>query len=163
MTGADVEERFHSAFQDATRCLKGLTVFCGQDPAFGGLSGWVFEKTIQKCIRESLASRRDALPIDEQFSLGGRVKADLKVGTVVVEIRSAGLFGQADIDKYRTCKSAARSLGLRFVFLSLYESHQPFRAGVTDALGAENVFFLREDAGSWQRFIDLLLSEAVAK
>ncbi|MDA8240095.1 MAG: hypothetical protein M0Z67_06965 [Nitrospiraceae bacterium] len=101
MTEAEVRDRYHDALKEAARRLKELSVFCGRDPAFSGLSGWVFEKTIQKCIRDSLTSCGAALAIDEQFPLGGR-KADLRVGRVVVEIKSAGLFGQLDIAKYRT-------------------------------------------------------------
>lgn len=157
MTEADVIGRYREMRGEATRCLKNLRVFCGRDPVISGLNGWVFEQTVHRCIRESLASCGAALSIEEQFPLGGRIRADLRVERIAIEIKAAGLFGQRDIAKYRRCQSAARARGMRFAFLSLYESHKPYRTQITDALGADNVFFLT-DGGSWQRFMDLLLS-----
>lgn len=156
MTEDDVRQLYERMLGEAVQALRGLPVFCGRDPAFGGLSGWVFEQTVQYCIRGSLREMGIDLPIAEQVSLGGRVKVDLVVGGTAVELKTAGLFGGDYRATYSAYRAKAHERGLRFVLLTRRESYGPYRAGIADVLGAENVFVLT-DPGSWQRFIDRLL------
>ncbi len=55
-------QTLHQAnLKDAQARLSGLEVFCGCPAAFGGLNGWVFEQTIQFCLRiEKRIEKRDA-------------------------------------------------------------------------------------------------------
>lgn len=161
MNEFDVCQLYERTLAEAKQRLRDLAVFCGKDPAFSGLSGWIFEQTVQKCIRDSLAEAGVNLPIEEQVSLGGRSKADLSVGATAIELKTAGLFGINDIQKYAECQSKARVLGMHFVFLSRSESYAPYRVGIGDALGAENVFFL-DEPGSWERFITTLSVDPAA-
>lgn len=69
MTETDVCSLYREMLEKATCGLKELPVFCGKEPVFSGLGGWVFEQTVRKCIRDSLASRGADLAVEEQVSL----------------------------------------------------------------------------------------------
>ena len=92
---------FDASLKRAKLNLSKLKVFCGRKPNFAGLSGWVFEQTIQHCIKKELKVKRFAVEIAEQVSVGGRAKADLTVGKAAIEIKTSGLFGLSDVRRYR--------------------------------------------------------------
>ena len=98
---------FYSNLKQAKAYLATLKVYCGKEPVFAGLSGWVFEQTIQHCIWGELENKGAKLTIAEQVSLGGRAKADLAVGNVAIEIKMSGLFGLGDVHRYRQYRRAA--------------------------------------------------------
>jgi hypothetical protein len=146
---------FESGMKQAKANLAKLKVYCGREPNFAGLSGWVFEQTIQHCIRKELAAAEVRAEIAEQVSLGGRAKADLTIGKVAVEIKTSGLFGIADVQRYGKYRKAAEAKGFRYVFLTWGENYRPYRDGIIKALGKANVFYLNE-TGEWERFISML-------
>ena len=159
----DVWRLFESNLQRAKGKLAELPVYCGIQPRFSGLSGWVFEQTIQHCIQRELKARRMSPNVREQVSLGGRTKADLVVGKVAVEIRTSGLFSPSDADRYKRYSKAAETRGFRYVYLTWEENFLPYKRALDKALGRRNVFYLNED-GEWHRFITLLVeSNANAK
>lgn len=84
------EEQVWSLYEknskQAINKLEEIEVFSGEEARFSGLNGWVFEKTILYCIRAELSQKNIDLKIQEQASLGGRVKADLSVGSVAIEL-----------------------------------------------------------------------------
>src|SRR4051794_30471313 len=57
-TETQVLHLFDQSLKEAAERLKGLTVCCVDQPAFAGLSGWVFEQTIHYCIRRELEARQ---------------------------------------------------------------------------------------------------------
>ncbi|MDP3773659.1 MAG: hypothetical protein Q8Q85_05265 [Gemmatimonadales bacterium] len=151
----DVWSLYASSLKRAKEKLAELSVFSGKEPHFSGLSGWVFEQTVQHCIRKELKAKRVRAEVTEQVSLGGRAKADLVVGTVAIEIKTSGLFSLKDATKYKRYRKAAEARGLRYVYLTWEESFLPYKRALDRALGKKNVFYLNDD-GEWQRFIAFL-------
>jgi len=147
---------FESSLKQAKANLADLKVYCGKEPGFAGLSGWVFEQTIQHCLRQELEAHGAAPTITEQVSLGGRAKADLAVGNAAIEIKTSGLFELDAVHRYREYRRAAQEKGLRYIFLSRQETYRPYRDGIIKALGQSNVFYLNE-RGDWERFVTLLI------
>lgn len=141
-----------STVRAAKRHLTQLRVYSGNEPTFSGLSGWVFEQTIQYCIKRELRVANVRSEITEQVRFGSRAKADLRIGNVAVEIKLSGLFSKTDIAKYRKYKQAANSMGLEYLFVTGGESYQQYRDGIARVLGQENVFFL-DTPNEWKRLI----------
>jgi hypothetical protein len=157
--GTGIRSIFQQNLESAKSRLAELEVFCGRKADFGGLNGWVFEQTIQYCLRKELDARRLTHDIKEQHTLAGRTKADLLIGgRLAVEIKSRGLFSKSAIDRYRRYSEAAKRSGLVYLFLTASESYRPYRDGIADALGKESVFFLDEE-GSWDRFVARVVNE----
>ncbi|MFZ1933539.1 MAG: hypothetical protein WCB27_21825 [Thermoguttaceae bacterium] len=150
---------FQRNLESAKSNLAELEVFCGRKADFGGLSGWVFEQTIQYCLQKELDARGLSHDMKEQQPLDGRAKVDLLIGgRLAIEIKSRGLFGRTDIERYRRYSEAAKQHGLVYLFLTASESYQPYRDGIADAVGREGVFFL-DVVGSWDRFLMRIVNE----
>jgi hypothetical protein len=137
-----VYKLYSSSLASAVRRLTKIRVFCGKEPGFSGLGGWVFEQTIQYCIKRELKARKVKARIAEQVTLKSRIKADLRIGNAAIEIKESGLFSASDISKYKEYKKAANDLGLEYLFITGGERYQPYRRGITTALGKANTFFL---------------------
>lgn len=156
-TSKSIRALFEANKKQAQRKLRSLKVCCTDEPDFAGLNGWVFEQTIQYCIRQELLSQGVRPRIEEQFNLGGRARADLKIGgNIAIEIKVAGLFSEDDILKYKKYRQMAEQQGFRYLFLSWEESHLPFRKGIARVLDAANVFYL-DRSQDWKRFINGLV------
>ncbi len=151
-----VYKLYLSSLKSATRMLKQIRVFCGNEPNFSGLDGWVFEQTIQYCIKKELKARKVKAEIAEQVKLKSRIKVDLKIGNAAIEIKKSGLFSASDVAKYRKYRKAVNDLGLEYLFITGGERYQPYRRGITTALGKANTFFL-DTSGDWKRFINRLV------
>jgi hypothetical protein len=158
-TEDQIKELFNSNHHKAVRKLENLPVFCGTKPDFGALAGWVYEQTIQFCIIRELNARKVRADIKEHVCLRGRAKADLRVNNIAIEIKHKGLFGGREAAKYRDYKNAATKNGWAYLYITGSESHQPYRAGITKALGSDNVFFL-DTEGNWERFMRRLVELA---
>ena len=156
---ADIGALFETSLKQAKRNLSKLKISGGKEPSFAGLSGWVFEQTIEHCIRSELRSKGINTLIKEQHSLGGRVKADLLIGNIAIEIKTSGIFGLSDVCRYQRYKKAAHINGYDYIFLSRGESYRPYRDGITKALGGSNVFYL-DKRGAWGRFMTFLIRRA---
>jgi hypothetical protein len=144
--------------EQAKNNIKDIEVFCGKEPHFAGLNGWVFEQTIRYCITREHEALGVNLKIDEQVSLGGRAKADLQIGNILIELKTSGLFGLGDVEKYQRYKKLAYDKQYsRYLYLTWNETHIPYKHGLDDALGKENIFYLEED-GEWERFITVTCS-----
>jgi len=94
----------------------------------------------------------DQSEIVKQVKLKARVKADLRIGNVAIEIKQSGLFSASDIAKYKRYRKVANDLGLGYLYVTGGERCQPYRDGISKVLGKENTFFLDTD-GEWKRFI----------
>jgi hypothetical protein len=159
-----IQELFDSNLNKAKESLGSLEFCCSDKVSFGGLTGWVFERTIEHCLREELKARGIPPQIEKQVPLEGRAKADMKVGPAVLEVKEKGLFDRNAPDRYGRYARAARSKGNSYLFLALRETHLPYLEDVENALGHQNAFFLfkgksKEPSGDWQRFIDRILEE----
>jgi hypothetical protein len=152
---ARVCELYPSSLASAIRKLMQIRVFGGNEPSFSGLGGWVFEQTIQYCIRRELEAHKVKAEIVEQVKLKPRIRADLKIGNAAIEIKASGLFDTAAIAKYQERRKAANDLGWEYLFITGGESYQPYRRGITMAPGEANTFFL-DTRGDWKRLISRL-------
>jgi len=142
----------------ARRKLAELPIHCGRVPAISGLHGWVYEQTIQFCLLKELAALRVKPEVDEQIKLGGRAKADFRLNHVLVEVKTSGLFGMSEVQKYRKYRRWAEQAGCRYLFVSAYEGYLPYRRGICDAVGRKNVFLL-DQPGHWSRLVSCLAKE----
>jgi hypothetical protein len=151
-----VKQLFMSALKDAEERLLSLKVCCCDKPSFHGLSGWVFEQTIQHCLRKELKAMGIETEIKEQVSLGGSSKADLQIGKVLMEIKARGLFDSEAAQRYGRYSAAARAQGYSYLFITAQETYKPYRAAVKKAVVRGNTFFL-DEAGDWARFVRRIL------
>jgi hypothetical protein len=149
---------------DARTKLKDIQVCCGRQPEIPGLHGWVFEQTIQYCLLQELSEEGLVPETKEQVPLCGRARADLKLNHILVEIKTSGLFGMSDVQKYRMYRKWAESpkQGFRYLFLTDDETYGPYKTGIIDAVGQENVFFL-EQPEDWKRFVVTVAKELRTK
>lgn len=154
----EVWELYEQCLKQAREKLREIDVFCDNDPTFGGLSGWVFEQTIQHCVQKELLAKDIQIQIKQQVSLTGRAKADLAIENIAaIEVKTSGLFGMADVEKYKKYKEAALQQGFqRYLYLTWSENHLPYKVGLNDALGEENIFYI-ENPAEWLRFISVLV------
>ena len=93
--------------------LSQLPIWCGHRPDFGGLHGWVYEQTIQFCLKEELAEYALKPNIEEHFSLGGRAKPDLRIEHVLIEVKTRGLFSVQDVERYNKYGKLAKDKKLQ--------------------------------------------------
>ncbi|MRR35596.1 hypothetical protein EG829_13145 [bacterium] len=163
-----VNDFYEKNLEEAKTLLKSLPFCCGFQPAFSGLTGWVFEQTIQHCIRNELKELKLQAEIEEQVCLIGRAKIDLRVGKTAIEIKTSGLFSRDDILKYKRYQAEAETKGWRYILLSIGET--TFREGIIDALGKDNVVLLYErdgswnpNSGEWQRFMKIIVEGVTAE
>lgn len=152
-----INDLFQSNLSQAKELLARLPIFCGEKGDFSGLRGWVFEKTIQYCIRQELKTRGITPKFQEQINLGGRSRVDLIVGETAIEIKLRGLFSRNSIERYRKCKTLAEKQGYTdYIYLTLGETYHPYREGMINVLGRDSTFFL-DTPGEWIRFINRLI------
>jgi hypothetical protein len=158
-----VQKCNESNLKAAKEQLKKIPVYCGHEPEFSGLTGWVFEQTIQHCIRQELDKMNLTAEIEEQVKLIGRAKIDLRIGNTAIEIKTSGLFSKEDIAKYKKYQGEAKERGWRYIFLSIGET--TFRTGILEAMGKDNVVLLENYDGKWApndgegaRFIGIIVN-----
>ena len=140
----------------AARLLQKVPVFCGSEPNDKVVSGWVFEKTVQHCLRRELRRARSTPRISEQVPIGNRGRADLQVGNVLIEIKKSGFFSANAIPRYRRYRKAANAADCTYLYLTGWEQHRPYREGAKKVFGSNNAFFLNF-SDDWNRFINRLI------
>jgi hypothetical protein len=156
-----VIDSFDSNLKEAENAL-GRLRFCRSHAAkFFGLTGWVFEQSIQDCICQELEAQNISPPTREQERLVGRAKVDLLVGSVAIEIKAHNVWDRKAAPRYQKYQSDARSKGYTYLFISGREEYLPFRELMLEALGRENAFFL-DQPGDWDRFVERILRELTA-
>lgn len=157
-----IAELARQSLKLAKERLSGVPVHCGREPRIPGLHGWVFEQTVQFCLLEELAVRGIIPEVEEQSKLCGKAKADLRVGHVLVEIKTRGLFGISDVERYRKYKQWAQAKGYRYLFLTASETYMPYRRGICDAVGEDSVFLL-DQPDHWERFVETIVNELASR
>lgn len=152
----NVDRLFEENLKQAQRKLSEIRAFCGEAPEFSGLSGWVFEKTMQHLIRREFRKRGIKPAFCEQVSLEGHARIDLTIDDkIALEIKSRGLFSSDAFGRYRHYRAVARKKGFRYLYVTLGETYLPYRRGIIRVFGRRNAFFL-DRAGEWRRFIETL-------
>ena len=74
--------------------------------------------------------------------MGGKVKTDLLIGSLAIELEAKGVFDSTVFHRYANYKAAAATKGYSYLYVALQETHKPYREGMQLQLGAENAFFL---------------------
>jgi hypothetical protein len=74
--------------------------------------------------------------IGEQVPLYGRVKIDLLVGRVAIEIKALGSFGD-DAKKYSGYRTKVEQKGWVYCYLTRGETYRPYRLATEEAFGKE--------------------------
>jgi hypothetical protein len=156
-TQSQVWKVYEDNLGSAEKALKRLQVFSGRSPTFTGLTGWVFEQTIQYCLRSDLEARGLSFTIEEQAKLGARGKADLLLGRVAIEVKLSGLFSEAGIATYRKYSKLAHKARLDYLYITGGERYKHYRDGVASAVGPQNVFFL-DTPREWNRFVNRVVA-----
>lgn len=155
-----IKDKYDYNLIQAQNKLKELEIFCGEEPKFLGLNGWVFEKTIQSCIREEFRNQNIIANFTEQFPIESRKKVDLKINNVCLDIKVSGLYDKKEIKKHEERRNIIKSQNMEYIFLTGQETHEPYEKGIISIFGNEYSFFLfnRQRENEWQRFIDKLVS-----
>ncbi len=83
--------------------------------------------------------------------LYGRIKIDLLVDRVAIEIKVLGSFGD-DAEKYGGYRAKVEERGWIYCYLTRSESYHPYRLGAESTFGKERAFFL-DTEGEWTRFV----------
>jgi hypothetical protein len=161
-----ISEIYEENLQVAKGLLKTIPIFCGAEPKFTGLSGWVFEQAVLYCIQQELEKMQIAVKPQEQVSLSGRATVDLLIGKTAIEVKTSGLFSANEIEKYKKYQAIAKERGWRYVFLSIGET--TYQARIIEALGTDDVILLEKleegkwkpNVGEWARFI-LIIADGI--
>lgn len=148
-----IQRVYEANFREAQRQLQNLPVYCGGEPNFPGLADWLFEQTIQHCIRRELEEMNLDAEIEEQVVAGG-AKFDLLIGNTAIEVKTGRPFSEEDITECVNNQIEAKKRNWSYIFLNLYEN--AFRRGIIDALGKDNPVFLQNCNGEWERFIRII-------
>lgn len=157
-TEIDIDLLYKTALFEATTCLSDVSVARGRCPKLKGLNGWIYEQTIRSCIEDELLDEIEGIGIEEQVKLHGRTRIDLVVGSLAIEIKSGGFFGKSDAEKYCKYRKILESLGKRYLYITAYETHEPYRKLAIDTFGDQYTFFL-DSEGSWGEFIKTIRQE----
>jgi len=155
-TEKDIIAQYTSAVQDAVSALSKLSWAKGDMPALAGLNGWVFEKVIRKCLLLELKASGMNLQVREQVSLAGKARIDLLVGNAAIELKARGSFGATD-SKYAQYRAMVEKRGWHYLYLSMQETHPPYRDATKSVFGPHNAFFL-DTPGDWERFVKTISS-----
>ncbi len=139
----EIAELFNSNLSEAKELLSSLDIFCGNDINIKGLNGWVFEQTVQYCIRKELELLKIQAKYSEQEKIDRRgASVDLVINNIAIEIKKSGLFSQADIEKYEKYKGYAIRQGFReYLFISGVEEAKLYRTKMQEIIGFNNTFF----------------------
>ena len=152
----EVDALYLRSLSQAKKALSRLTVCSENELKSKGLSGWVFEQTIQFCLRKELTHLGLKPEVEEQVKLGNRAVGDLRVGRAVVEIKKSGLFSPDGAKRYRKHRRYAEELGCKYLFFTGVESHRPYRDAICEAIGRKHVYFLEDGTSEWVRFVKVV-------
>ena len=75
---AKIRKIYSENLRTAKQKLAEVPVCAGNDPDFTGLRGWIYEQSIQFCIKRELNSENITADIEEQFKLEGRVRTHIQ-------------------------------------------------------------------------------------
>jgi hypothetical protein len=150
-----IEELYKNSLRNAQMGLSGLAIAKGRKPYVIGLSGWVYEQTIRACLEDELTAMSISIPMEEQVSLQGRVKIDLRVGAAAIEIKVGGFIGAKGAEKYREYRRKIEAKGWVYFYLTRKESYGPYCELSHDIFGTDRAFFMDQE-NNWVRFVEAI-------
>jgi hypothetical protein len=156
-TGKDVIDQFNSTLAAVKVSLSKTAGEGGGPPNVTGLNGWVCEQTVRKCLTQEAVAAGLKYETVEQHKFGGRARLDLVVGNVAIEVKAHGVFGKNDCGKYEKYRTEVEKAGKKYLYVTLWEGHRPFRQMMRDIFGPENAFFV-EEAGDWEKFVKAVIA-----
>ena len=157
----EIERLYQENLSTAERMLAGLPVAEGWKPNIKGLNGWVYEQTVCYCLSQELKALGVLPIIAQQEAISGRIKIDLLVGRVAIEIKAGGSFGD-DAKKYSGYRTKVEQKGWAYFYFTCGESHPPYRLATEEAFGKERTFFM-DTPGDWARFVKEVLKNYEGK
>ena len=152
----EIERLYQENLSSAWQLLASLPVAEGRHPMSKGLSGWIYEQTIRYCLCQELNDLEIAPDIEEQVTLHGRIKVDLLLGKLAIEIKALGIFGKDDAVKYVKHRVKVEAKGWKYFYLTRGESYHPYRISMQSTFGEERAFFL-DTEGDWERFLSEII------
>ncbi len=156
---ATISEIYRKNLARAEASLRKLEVFCCEDCKLGELSGWVFEQTVRYCLQKEFAAQGLQPNTEEQRSLGGKLKANLAIGGLAIQIKLSDVFAVDQLARYGQHRRAAEEKGLQYLLLTAGASYPAsYRRGLAGVVGSGNVFFFDEPMG-WERFVKRIVAE----
>jgi len=169
----NILEIYNNNIIEAKNKLKELSFYCQKEVKFKGLTGWVFEQTIQKCISEEFMQLNNDYIIDEQFKLSNlsekkksRGEVDLIINNenrnVLIEIKYSGFYNRNSETTYQKYFNIINEYNLNnenkyyYIFLSGKESYYRYKGISKKVFGENNVFYL-DEKNSWKMFTDKIV------
>ena len=146
-----IEKIYQENLSHAQEMLASLEVAEGRKPDTKSLSGWVYEQTIRYCLSKELKALGLSPVIKEQVPLYGRVKIDLLVDKVTIEIKSRGVFSK-NTERYKRYRAKVEERGWVYFYLTRREGYAPYRSILESVFGKDKSFFLDKE-GEWERFV----------
>lgn len=156
-----IKRLYDENLMEAQQRLSSLPIAEGRRPNVGGLNGWVYEQTIRHCLSEELETLGKHPTLSEQVSLYGRVKIDMLIGNIAIEVKKAGSFGGSD-SKYSSYRAKVEEKGWIYYYVTGGETHAPYRQETMSVFGSEYAFFL-DTKGEWHRFVKSVADNCVGK
>lgn len=156
----------------AKKKLKDLN-FNRQDSVdFKGLSGWVYEKTIQDCLKTRFELDGHDFIFTEQCKLrtvdvDSKGIIDLKIENkvnkkiVLIEIKTSGLFSANDPERYRVYNNVIGSnTNCTYLYITGHETCGTYKSKMQLYMGYDKSFFLdrEDDIDEWERFVETIIA-----
>ncbi|MEI6579543.1 MAG: hypothetical protein ACOYMF_17955 [Bacteroidales bacterium] len=165
-------EKYNANIDETKRKLKKLPFCSPNEIAFKGLTGWVFEQTFQKCLKEQLIDRqKKEYEFEEQIKLSAICKGDNKsLGIVdlmikngkkklMIELKFGGFYGKDDGERYKKYRNNIKSIKdgsiYEYIYITGSETSPTYREKAKEAFEGANCFFFDEKAeiDSWEKLI----------
>ncbi len=165
-------ERYNANIDDAKIKLKELTFCSPKEIAFKGLTGWVFEQTFQKCLKEELIDRlKKEYEFKEQIKLSELCKGENKSRAIVdlmiingniklmIELKYGGFYGKDDGERYKNYRGKIKSISdgnnYEYIYITGSETSPLYRKKTKEAFEETSCFFFDENVGidSWDKLI----------
>ena len=152
-----VGKRYEENLEKSRQLLASLPIAEGRKPDFNGLKGWVYEQTIRSCLCQELMAQGLSISNDiikEQVPLYGRVKVDLLVGNVAIEIKVSGIYRENSkgSEKFAYDRAKVEKKGWVYYYLTGRETDKRKRLSAKSIFGESRAFFL-DTEGDWERFV----------
>jgi hypothetical protein len=123
-----IDKMFNEYKIQAEEKLKSLKIV-KDTPVITGLNGWIYEQLIQYLISEELNNAGYSnIKLITQEKLYGRVKVDLLVEEkIAIEIKTNGLFGIKDADKFINYIIEAKNHKWTYLYLTNQEKKLEYK------------------------------------
>lgn len=171
MNSKEILESYDAHLEKATKKLKTLEFYCGNEVKQQSISGWVLEQTVQHFLKKELTERgyKNLIFEEEQTIMHPNprikrkhIRVDLTIKnptsnkTILIEIKKGGIYGEKQLDKYMPYIKKLKTDTL-YLYLTLGESVKKYREKSYEVFRKENVFILKDHVDEpWERFVNII-------